>query len=1021
MQFIKNGPDVPDRLLQAHEDGKVVFFCGAGISIPADLPKFAGLVKKVYKKLNEQPSTSEQSAIEMKYFDRAIGLLERRIVNGRAEVRNCLPKILKPKLSLPNATATHDALLTLSRNREGHNRLITTNFDRLFEKVIANKCLEIEQFKAPLLPLINNQWKGVVYLHGLLPESPSEDDLNRLVLSSGDFGLAYLTERWAARFVSELFRNFTVCFVGYSIDDPVLRYMTDALAADLLLGEAPLEMFAFGSYSNNNKAECEDEWIAKNVTPILFRKFESHRYLHETLHEWADVYRDGVSGKESIVTQNARLLPAGSTKQDDFVGRMLWALRDASGLPAKRFAELNPVPSLEWIDVFLDDRYRYDDLRQFGVTPNAEVDENLKFSLLNRPTPYTLAQRMGLLDRSAVGGWNSGWDKVMHHLACWLMRHLDDPKLLLRLTSYDLPIYPNFASLVVKQLEDLGKLERNGNVQELNRIRNFAPNGIPRPAMRTLWRLFLAGYVESYPTIDLFNWIESFKREGLTTILRQDLRNALAPRIAIRPRLDFDDVEDIRDEQERPKHLVDVQIVLASNYVHDEIDGLGNTQKWKDVLPDLLDDFCALLREAMDLAREVGEAKDRIDISWFERPSIDDHEQNNRYHEWTVLIELCRDAWMATARTAPDRALLIAQTWLSSPYPIFRRLAYFAAAKSLDPSSNIPSFIQPEQALDWLLQDECRWLWSDQTKRESIRLLVALAPMLDRKSLTKLERAVLEGPPRTLFDSELTPDRWKHIADLRIFQRLIRIVYAGATLGNSAKGKLDDIAAQHPNWDLKPNESDEFTIWTGKSDELIKSVKTPTNLLDLTQWLKQHPSKKEWDEDDWRKRCQDEFDTTSDALCALADENNWPVERWHEALNAWSKNELLGCSWRKMMPILGKMPDDDLQKLLRGIGSWLTNLPDMADIDEEAFFSLCIRILEFDYGNDQGAVVEDLAAKAYGHPVGCVTVALLGWWFRYSPGYDEGLPGKLKPILTKTLQQTSELVQARPLVTCISY
>jgi hypothetical protein len=87
-----------------------------------------------------------------------------------------------------------------------------------------------------------------VYLHGLLPENLSEEDLNRLVVSSGDFGLAYLSERWAARFVAELFRGYTVCFVGYSINDPVLRYMMDALAADRLMGEAPVEAFAFGSY-----------------------------------------------------------------------------------------------------------------------------------------------------------------------------------------------------------------------------------------------------------------------------------------------------------------------------------------------------------------------------------------------------------------------------------------------------------------------------------------------------------------------------------------------------------------------------------------------------------------------------------------------------------------------------------------------------------------------------------------------------------------------------------------------------
>jgi hypothetical protein len=31
MQFVRHGPDIPERLLQAHEDGRVVFFCGAGI------------------------------------------------------------------------------------------------------------------------------------------------------------------------------------------------------------------------------------------------------------------------------------------------------------------------------------------------------------------------------------------------------------------------------------------------------------------------------------------------------------------------------------------------------------------------------------------------------------------------------------------------------------------------------------------------------------------------------------------------------------------------------------------------------------------------------------------------------------------------------------------------------------------------------------------------------------------------------------------------------------------------------
>ncbi|MGH8613087.1 MAG: SIR2 family protein [Gammaproteobacteria bacterium] len=190
--------------------------------------------------------------------------------------------------------------------------------------MIARHTLPLQRFQAPLLPVPKNRWDGLVYLHGLLEATPTSSGLDRLVVSSGDFGLAYLTERWAARFVSELFRNYTVCFVGYSIKDPVLRYMMDALAADRLLGESSPEMFAFGSYSRGKEAERANEWRAKNVTPILYREHNHHTYLHRTLRTWADTYRDGISGKERIVVQHATTKPLASTKQDDFVGRLLW-------------------------------------------------------------------------------------------------------------------------------------------------------------------------------------------------------------------------------------------------------------------------------------------------------------------------------------------------------------------------------------------------------------------------------------------------------------------------------------------------------------------------------------------------------------------------------------------------------------------------------------------------------------------------------------------------------------------------
>lgn len=96
MRFIKSGPDIPERLLLGHEEGRVVLFCGAGISSPAGLGGFGWLSNRLYAELGEAPSLVERAAIKSERYDTAIGLLEGRIVGGRTIVREQLAKILVP-------------------------------------------------------------------------------------------------------------------------------------------------------------------------------------------------------------------------------------------------------------------------------------------------------------------------------------------------------------------------------------------------------------------------------------------------------------------------------------------------------------------------------------------------------------------------------------------------------------------------------------------------------------------------------------------------------------------------------------------------------------------------------------------------------------------------------------------------------------------------------------------------------------------------------------------------------------
>lgn len=989
MQFVRHGPDIPERLLQAHEDGRVVFFCGAGISYPARLPGFAGLVEKVYEALATAPNAVQQAAIKAGQFDTAIGLLEADIVGGRETVRRTLAGILTPDLSAPNATATHEALLTLGKSREGRKRLITTNFDRLFEEVIAAKSLSVERFQAPLLPVPKNRWDGLVYLHGLLSAALTASELDRLVVSSGDFGLAYLTERWAARFVSELFRNYTVCFVGYSINDPVLRYMMDALAADRLLGESPPEMFAFGSFSKGKEEQRANEWQAKNVTPILYCEHNRHAYLHKTLRAWAETYRDGVRGKERIVVECAMARPLASTRQDDFVGRLLWALSDPGGLPARRFADLDPVPSLDWLEPLSEERYQHADLCRFGVPPRTSVDDKLTFSFTRRPSPYPLAPVMCLVDAGARG---SRWDEVMRQLARWLIRHLDDPALLLWLVKRGGQLHGDLIWQIEHRLDELAKLERDGNTAELARIRANAPKATPGPLMHTLWWQLLTGRVKAWNRdLNLYRWRDRFKRDGLTASLRLELREMLTPRVLLREPFRWPAEDGESREPERIKELVEWEIVLSGDHVHSSLRDLPKDERWDAALPELLSDVSALLRDALDLMRELGSAEDRSDLSYMHQPSISEHAQNRDFHDWTALIDLSRDAWLATAVQSPARAALVAQSWWHTPYPLFRRLAFFAAAQG--------NVIPNRQALDWLLADDRWWLWSVETEREAMRLLVALAPHLDDVMLRELEQAVLAGPPRDMFSDDIEPERWTRIVDREIWLRLAKIVETGAVLSAAGKGRLEALSAQYPEWLLAADQSDEFPLWMGDGDEWRKFVATPRRRRELIEWLRQQPSTDHWQEDDWRQRCRDNFATTSCALYALVREGAWPTYRWREALQAWSEGKLLKRSWRYMSPILATAPDAVLQTLAHGVSWWLQAIAKTFEGHDALFFALTRRILALDH--QDGVETDDPVGRAINHPVGHVTEALLRWWYRRSLEDGQGLPEELKPTFTE--------------------
>lgn len=966
--FVTNGPDIPERLLQAHEDGHVVFFCGAGISYPAGLPGFRGLVDCIYKNLGAVQTPIEKQAYKNEQYDTMVGQLEKRYPGQRLAVRTELAKVLKPKWRNEDATTTHQALLQLATDHKGKVRLVTTNFDRIFQSIITRHKPEIPSFAAPFLPIPKStRWHGVVHLHGLLPASPDETVLNRLVLTSGDFGLAYLTERWAARFVTELFRNYTVCFVGYGINDPVLRYMMDALAADELLGETRPEAYAFASFHDGKRDQEQIKWKTKGTTPLLYelpKGSEDHSALHRTLKEWADTYRYGAHGKKMIITKHASTPPLTSSRSDFAAGRVLWALTD--GLAAKHFSNLNPIPPLEWLESLTEAQFGHNDLVRFGVMPQNEKDENLNFSIISRPAPYTHAPLMRIAD---VGVQASNWDELMFHLARWLTWHLDDPKLILWLSNQGGQLHKQFASMVWNQIEKFDKLAHDDNQIELTRIRAEAPNAIPGRLMRILWRLLLSGRVKSPRNhLDLYNWLRRFEHDGLTPILRIELRELLTPCVILSEPFRWGEETTGPREAKCIKDLVEWNLVLSSDHAHSALREQAKNMDWQAVLPDLLQDVTVLLRDALDLMWELGSVENKSDLLDLHPPSISEHTQNRGYSDWTALIELTRDAWLVTVQTNPVQARHAAEGWWQVPYPLFKRLAFFAATQT--------DLFLPSHALRWLLADDCKWLWSIVTKREAIRLLVALMPKLDEQEIAELEIAILQGPPHEKFMDDLDPQECVRIANQAIWLRLAKAYAAGAVLGHDASTKLADLTIQYPDWKLAEDDRDEFPIW------MFEGVQG-----------------RHMQEDDWRQHCRDDFLTASRELSTLAQENEWRIERWREALQVWSEDNLIEQSWC-LAQVVSKAPDDVIQELSHSLGWWLQAQAKILKGDENLFFALIHRLMGLEYQNEMHED-DDLVHRAINHPIGLVTEALIRWWYRKDPKDAEDLIDEIKPLFTE--------------------
>lgn len=144
ISIIPGGPALPLALVEALESERLVFFCGAGISVGTGLPNFEKLTDEAIKAFagadqHGPTDVALRDAFCSKQYDKALDILERK--RGSPDrLRRWIAQRLTEAPTNNSDLPLHKAILALAKRRRALDdthrgyRLVTTNYDDRFER-----------------------------------------------------------------------------------------------------------------------------------------------------------------------------------------------------------------------------------------------------------------------------------------------------------------------------------------------------------------------------------------------------------------------------------------------------------------------------------------------------------------------------------------------------------------------------------------------------------------------------------------------------------------------------------------------------------------------------------------------------------------------------------------------------------------------------------------------------------------------------------------------------------------------
>ncbi|WP_105101416.1 SIR2 family protein [Microbulbifer pacificus] len=803
MRFFADGPSIPDLLLERCDAGRVVFLCGAGVSSPSGMPTFVGLTQHVIEFFDPpadseimtafRPHLDDPSAANVP-LDQIFNLLH--LEYGKDEVNALVTERLSVPLEIKDFGREHGLIKRISSSQSGVPQIVTTNFDRLFEA--GQQGEHLVPHVPPAFPDLNfgSKIEGITYLHGRLVEVASES--HPYVLSSADFGRAYLSEAWATNFIRHLLERYTVVLVGYQAEDPPVKYLLQGLNHDGQYDRSRLYAFDRG-----RPEEIEAKWRDRGVTAIAY---SDHPDLWRSMEAWADRADDPRRWRASIIAK-CQQDPKDLASHER--GQVAHVLRTVQG--AKLFSEADPVPHPEWVcvldanvrsakqsggygdgaEVFdpwaaygLDDDLRdiSDDDRRLGVS-----NDNLLVWRYEDDNPH---------DSHRLGGRQAeGFETTpirLGHLINWLSKSIDSPVLAWWAIRQN-GLHPR----LLQQIE--WQMERSVVLHE---------------RARHIWSLILEHHRDPRNRQWNGDWFDFKKRvnaEGWTASVLREFRRVAAPRLEIKPPYGL--------RQSRPPcvpweeiHFDDLgqwEIVLLERHNED-----------LDVSDDLLPQVFGILEEQLTVAS--GLLTD-IETVYFRIPTcypgraVEGKEHISDAAEVVTWFVQLFDRMVAKW---PELANAHATTWPATDRFFFRKLKLYAFSK-------VDAFEADHVAEEVLSLDQ-ETFWDTDVARELLFLLVDRWGEFSQENQNQLTDRILAGPDKL---SHWSDEKFPEFRDECAARYARYLELQGCELKVDRSERLAEMISGIPEW--SDGRANSTVIEWGSRGGWIGTDETPDTVLDL--------------------------------------------------------------------------------------------------------------------------------------------------------------------------------------------